>query len=69
MHTHETKFGIGDIVEVHGLPGMITAIHLRMGVSYEFSYINDGEPKSCNCEEVELTLRSKSKVGFGKVEE
>ncbi len=66
MHTYKTKFGIGDIVEAHGLPGMVTALHIRGGICYEFSYIHDGEPKSCNCEEVELKLCSKSKIGFQK---
>ena len=66
MATHETKFGIGGIVESHGIPGIITAVFIRSGVSYEFSYVCDGEPKSCCCEEVELELRSKRKIGFNK---
>ncbi len=67
MHTYNTKFGVGDIVESHGLPGIITAVFIRSGVSYEFSYTHDGEPKSCCCEEVELNMRSESKIGFKKV--
>ena len=66
MTTYETKYGIGDLVEAHGLPGVITAVFIRSGVSYEFSYVNDGAPCSCGCEECELTLKSKNQIGFRK---
>lgn len=68
MRTYKTKFGVGDIVEAHGLPGIITAVFIRSGVSYEFSYTCNSEPRSCCCEEVELKLRSERKIGFSKEE-
>ncbi len=61
-----TKFGVGDLVEALGISGIITAVFIRSGVSYEFSYVKDGAPCSCSCEECELTLKSKNQIGFRK---
>ena len=67
MTEHRTKYANGDEVEALGIPGVITAIYVRSGnVTYEFSYPHEGQPKSCVCAEVELQMRSKSKIGFNK---
>ena len=65
MGHYKTKYSIGDKVETGGVPGLITAIHIRKGHrAYEFSYSNDGQPASCTCEEVELTETNESSLGF-----
>ncbi len=67
MITHSTKFGIGDLVEALGIPGIITAVFIRQdGCSYQFSYVNEGNPTYCVCAEVELEFSSNRKVGFNK---
>ena len=67
MARHQSKYNIGQKVEVYGKPGMITAIFIRKGHrAYEFSYSNDGTPTSCNCEEVEIRASNSNSIGFKK---
>ncbi len=65
MPRYTSKFGIGDKVEVRGISGVVTAVHIRQRHrAYEFSYSHDGVPCAYVCEEVELKLLDKGKVGF-----
>ncbi len=67
MARYTTKYKIGQRVESQGIPGQITAITLRKGHrAYEFSYIKDGGPTSCVCEEVEITSGNDNPLGFTK---
>jgi len=71
MARKTVKFDIGDDVYCHGeIPGKVTAIHIRgKSTSYEFSYLNDGEPKSVNAEEVELEPLVEGKLGFRRLDQ
>ncbi len=65
MARYTTKYGIGQNVEVQGIPGQITAVTLRKGHrAYEFSYVKDGGPTSCMCEEVEISNGNNNSLGF-----
>jgi hypothetical protein len=60
-----TKYKCGDKVNLNGIHGKITAVFIRgKGRAYEFSYINQGDPKACNVEECELSLEKPKKLGF-----
>ena len=65
MARYKTKYAINQKVEAHGLPGMVTAIHIRnRHRAYEFSYVGEGGPTSCNCEEGEIKAVGDNKLGF-----
>ncbi len=68
MATISTKYDQGDRVKTKlgGIEGMITAIFLRdKGVTYEFSYNNNGVPTNTSVQEVEIELSDKNgKIGF-----
>ena len=67
MARYTTKYKIGQRVEVQGIPGQITAVTVRKGYrSYEFSYVKDGGPTCCNCEEVEIRTDNQDPLGFQK---
>ncbi len=67
MARYAVKYGIGQRVEAHGIPGQITAVTLRKGHrAYEFSYVKDGGPVSSWCEEVEIRSDNKNPLGFGR---
>ena len=60
------KYPCGRHVRCSGVEGMITAVFVRgKGRAYEFSYVDsDGNPKSCQAEEVELENAEPNKLGF-----
>ena len=65
MAKYNTKFKIGENVDVYGIPGKITAIHIRgSSRSYSIGYVKDGEIIETCCVEVEIEHSSKSKLGF-----
>ena len=65
MATIETKFSIGDLVKhFTGVSGMITAIFIRSGVSYELCFCENDKP-SCVCvEECEIFATNEHGLGF-----
>ena len=60
------KYPCGSNVNCKGISGQVTAIFIRgKGRAYEFSYVNnDGDPKSVNAEECELSIGKQGKLGF-----
>lgn len=59
------KYPYGTKVRLGDIDGTITAIFIRgKGRAYEFSYVHDGQPTSCNVEEVEIEPRQKNSFGF-----
>ena len=62
------KYCCGSKVRCNGVSGIITAIFIRgKGRAYEFSYVLNGEPKSCTAEECEL-VKDNYKMGFGRLD-
>lgn len=68
MAKYTTRYKIGQKVEAHGIPGQITAVTIRKGYrQYEFSYVKDGGPTACMCDEVEIQSCNDGSLGFRKI--
>lgn len=65
MPTIKTKFAVGDLVKhFTGVPGMITAIFIRSGISYEMIFLQDDKPSCIDVEECELFADTENNMGF-----
>ena len=63
----ETKYEYGQIVNCHGIEGMITAIFIRDSETYEFSYVNNDGILTCvNVNECEISTEPIKITGFNK---
>ncbi len=68
MSTYKTKFNVGDKVTSMGFYGFITAIFIRSGISYEFTYVGpDGVINSSVVEDFQIEKSNNGKIGFNKV--
>ena len=67
MSRYSTKYGCGDNVSVYGIPGRITAIHIRgKNRSYSVGYVDDGSPSEVHCDEIEIERGVGAGIGFRK---
>ena len=59
------KHKCGDKVSCSGVKGMVTAIFIRgRGRTYEFSYVNNGNPTCVNAQGYELEPIEPTVLGF-----
>ena len=67
MARYSTKYGCGDNVNVYGIPGKVTAVHIRgKQHSYSIGYVDKGSPAEVHCEEIEVARSDEVGIGFRK---